>query len=129
MRRTSIRAGSIAVLSAGALALSACAPPAGAPVAWESARAAGANTVVVELWGRPPLGGSGDFCGSDYSAAASENASRVAITVLERRNPPPFVPVACPAIARRVELPVTLSAPVGSRTLIDGATGEPKKLS
>jgi hypothetical protein len=130
MRRTIAHRAVLATAAGAVLLASACTSPPGTPHPWEEARAGGPRELVVSFWGSPPLRGPTDYCGADYSARVSESSERVVITVHGHRNtPPPNVRVACTAIAARRDVPVMLAAPLGGRTLIDGATGETRPLS
>jgi hypothetical protein len=55
-------------------------------------------------------------CGSDYTAEAVESDTGVVVVVFEHRNP---LPVPCTAVGFERTAAVTLTRPLGNRTLID----------
>ena len=63
-------------------------------------------------------------CGADYRAQVSETLDRVYIRLRELPHAGPQGGVACPAIAQLRTVTVTLAAPLGSRAVVDGATGD-----
>lgn len=67
-------------------------------------------------------------CGhTGVTSAVKEDATDV--VVLLRADPPPPDQGACPAIARPTALLLHLRAPLGTRGVVDGATGKPVTLS
>lgn len=80
----------------------------------ESYRVDGAGTKLsVTFWG--------GVC-STYTATAEESAGKVTVRVTEKPIDPDK---ACIAIAVEVTKTVTLEQPLGSRTVVDAASGEP----
>jgi hypothetical protein len=77
--------------------------------------------VVVSFTGIPDQPGP---CGADYRAQASETVDRVYIRLRELPHAAPPGDSACPAIAQLRAATVTLRAPLGSRAVVDGATGD-----
>ncbi len=71
-------------------------------------------TLTVNVVGAPDPGDKP--CGSDYTAEAVESDTGVVVIVYEHRN---TLPVACSAVGAFRTAQVTLSKPLGSRTLID----------
>ncbi|HET8768877.1 MAG TPA: hypothetical protein VFM86_16240 [Pedococcus sp.] len=109
-----------------AVVLAACSGGSPAPDAtsrlqpFDSYRVQG-RQVVVSFSGVPDRPGP---CGADYRAQASETVDRVYIRVREYPHAAPPGEVACPAMAQLRTASVTLEEPLGSRAVVDGATGE-----
>jgi hypothetical protein len=72
--------------------------------------------LTVTVVGTP--GGGDKPCGADYTAEAVESDAGVVVIVHEHRNP---LPVACTAVGAFRTATVTLTRPLGNRTLIDFA--------
>lgn len=70
--------------------------------------------LTVTFVGAPDAGDKP--CGSDYTAEAVESDTGVVVIVFERRNP---LPVACSDVGFERTATVTLTRPLGNRTLID----------
>jgi hypothetical protein len=83
------------------------------PRPFDSAEVYGSSSVVVRFWGGLPE------CEPIGRVNVEETATTVTITLYTGR--PPGEPQACIAIAVYQELIVELSAPLGSRTIVDGA--------
>ncbi|MFC8502256.1 hypothetical protein ACFUC1_07850 [Pedococcus sp. NPDC057267] len=121
-RRRGLLAAATTVLALVA-ACSGGSPPQDAPSRlrpFDSYRVQGLQ-VVVSFSGVPDRPGP---CGADYRAQASETVDRVYIRVREYPHASPAGEVACPAIAQVRTTSVTLAQPLGSRAVVDGATGE-----
>ena len=58
-------------------------------------------------------------CGSDYTAAAAESDSAVAVAVKQYSHATPGTEVACPLYLRVSYISLTLKAPLGGRVLLD----------
>jgi hypothetical protein len=130
MRGTSRPARLGIALLGTAFILAACTPDPGTARPWSLATEPEPGVLVVSFWGRPPRGGPTDYCGADYTGTAAETAARIVVTVYEHSNPPPpNVRIACPALAAGREVRLTLTGPVGGRTVVDGATGQVHPLS
>lgn len=125
-RRTTRAAATAASAVVAAVVLAACSGGSPAPDAtgrlqpFDSYRVQG-RQVVVSFSGVPDRPGP---CGADYRAQASETVDRVYIRVREYPHAAPAGEVACPAIAQLRTAAVTLEQPLGSRAVVDGATGE-----
>ena len=78
------------------------------------------RTLTVEFVGSPYPGSQA--CGADYTATAVESPLAVVVLVTERPFP---VPAPCSAVGAWRTATVTLAAPLGSRTVLDPATGQP----
>jgi hypothetical protein len=97
------------------------APPSRSPLAFDSAfRAKTDNAVVVQY------GDSGSCPHTGVTHVAKEDASTV-VVLLEADPMDPNT--ACTADYRAVKVEVALQAPLGTRTVIDGATGKPVAVS
>jgi hypothetical protein len=83
------------------------------PRPFDSAAPYGSSSVAVRFWGGVPE------CEPVGRVDVQETATTVTITLYTGR--PPGEPQACIAIALYQELVVELSAPLGSRTIVDGA--------
>jgi hypothetical protein len=105
--------------------------PGGAVEIDAAATRVGDRTMTVSFTGAP---GTGDKpCGEDYTAEAVESA--LAITVIVTRHPYAGAypsasggVVACAAIGARRTATVALAAPIGERSVLDLATGQPVSL-
>ncbi|MFD6534064.1 hypothetical protein [Streptomyces sp. NPDC060184] len=71
------------------------------------------RTLEVTFWG--------GVCGS-YTASAEEDRTEVRVTITEPRPEPG---TACVAVAERVTVAVVLDAPLGGRSVLETASGEP----
>lgn len=81
------------------------------------------GTAIVSTDGRTvTVGQFGTSCPAKVMAVARESATRVALVLqlLTPDNPPPCLPSAAPIVPSQA---IRLHAPLGSRKLVDGATG------
>ena len=73
------------------------------------------RTVTIGLVGPPETGS----CGADYTAAAAESETAVAVAVKMIPHAPPDQPVNCDLVGYARSVAVTLKAPLGGRVLLD----------
>lgn len=99
----------------------------GAAVAIDAASGSASGTsVTVSFVGAPDPGSRP--CGEDYTADAVE--SDLAVTVLVWRHPHvSLTPEACTAVGAVRTASATLAKPLGDRTVLDPATGQPVALT
>ena len=71
-------------------------------------------TVTYRFWGSPNTPGA---CGADYTAAAAESKSAVAVGIAVIPHATPGDMIACEAIAQEREVTVALAAPLAGRVL------------
>lgn len=73
------------------------------------------RTLTIGFGGTPDIPGP---CGADYTAAAAESDTAVAVAVKTIPHPASG-PIACPLLAQERTLTVHLAAPLGGRVLVD----------
>jgi hypothetical protein len=73
-------------------------------------------TITYRLWGAPDTPGA---CGADYTGAAAESKSAVAVAIQATSHAKPGDLVACPAIAQEREVTIKLNVPLAGRVLAD----------